>query len=128
MIQCKSILAGAVGSIVGQIGKLLNCRVIGLAGTSEKCNWLTNELNFDVAINYKTENVEEALKTATPQGIDVYFDNVGGEISVLIMSQMNDFGRVALCGSISTYNSTTSKGKELKFSTFEYNFRPNLTN
>lgn len=85
-------------------------------------------MNFDVAINYKTENVEEELKAATPQGVDVYFDNVGGEISVLIMSQMNDFGRVALCGSISTYNSTTSKGNELEFFTFQYNFRSTITN
>lgn len=108
------ILAGAVGSVVGQIGKILNCRVIGLAGTAEKCDWLKNELNFDVAINYKTENIEEALKAATPNGIDVFFDNVGGEISALIMSQMNDFGRVALCGSISTYNSKTIKGKRSK--------------
>lgn len=110
------ILAGAVGSVVGQIGKILNCRVIGLAGTAEKCDWLTNELNFGIAINYKTENVDEALKAAAPNGIDVYFDNVGGEISALVMSQMNDFGRVALCGSISTYNSKTTKGKRFEFS------------
>lgn len=104
-----------MGSVVGQIGKILNCRVIGIAGSADKCQWLTNELNFDIAINYKTENVEEALKVATPNGIDIYFDNVGGEISTIIMSQMNDFGRVALCGSISTYNLKASKGKNLKF-------------
>lgn len=103
-----------MGSVAGQIGKILNCRVIGLAGSTEKCHWITNELNFDVAINYKTENVEEALKAATPNGIDVYFDNVGGEISTIIMSRMNDFGRVALCGSISNYNLKTPEGKNLK--------------
>lgn len=107
--------AGAVGSVVGQIGKILKCRVIGIAGNVEKCHWLTNELNFDVAINYKTENMEKALKAATPNGIDIYFDNVGGEICSTIMSHMNDFGRVALCGSISTYNLKTATGKSPNF-------------
>lgn len=106
-----------MGTIVGQIGKIFNCRVIGLAGTTEKCNWLTKELNFDIAINYKTEDVEDSLKAAAPNGIDVYYDNVGGDISALIMSQMNDFGRVALCGSISTYNSKSTKGKRFEFHT-----------
>lgn len=68
--------AGAVGSITGQIGKILKCRVIGLAGGYEKCRWLTEDLHFDIAIDYKNENIEEALKIATPNGIDIYFDNV----------------------------------------------------
>ncbi|XP_055297766.1 prostaglandin reductase 1-like [Sitodiplosis mosellana] len=96
--------AGAVGSIVGQIGKILNCRVVGVAGSAEKCRWLKEELNFDAAIDYKNENIEEALQRLAPNGIDVYFDNVGGELSSIVMSQMNEFGRVALCGAISTYN------------------------
>lgn len=103
--------AGAVGSIVGQIGKILNCRVIGLAGNGEKCRWLREELNFDATIDYKSENVEEALQKLTPNGIDCYFDNVGGELSSIVMSQMNDFGRVAMCGSISTYNLKTNRSK-----------------
>lgn len=103
--------AGAVGSIVGQIGKILNCRVIGLAGSGEKCRWLKEELNFDAAIDYKNENIEEALQNVAPNGIDVYFDNVGGELSSIVMSQMNDFGRVALCGAISTYNLKTNRSE-----------------
>lgn len=102
--------AGAVGTIVGQIGKILNCRVIGIAGGTEKCRWLREELNFDAAIDYKGENVELALQKAAPKGIDCFFDNVGGEISSTVMSLMNKFGRVALCGSISTYNLKSPKG------------------
>lgn len=110
--------AGAVGSIAGQIGKLLNCRVIGLAGNAEKCRWLTDDLHFDAAINYKNDDVEENLKNATPNGIDVYFDNVGGELSSIIMSKMNEFGRVAVCGSISTYHLKTVKGELIMTMTF----------
>lgn len=103
--------AGAVGSIVGQLGKILNCQVVGLAGSAEKCQWLENVLSFDAAINYKTQNIEAALKEAAPNGIDIYYDNVGGEISSTVMAQMNEFGRVSLCGSISTYNLKTTKSK-----------------
>lgn len=85
-----------------------------LAGSAEKCNWLKDELNFDVAIDYKTKNIDDALREATPNGIDVYFDNVGGELSAIVMAQMNEFGRVAVCGSISTYNLKTTKS-EMKF-------------
>lgn len=106
--------AGAVGSTVGQIGKILNCRVIGLAGSAEKCRWLKDDLHFDATIDYKGENIEEALQMAAPNGVDIYFDNVGGEISSVIMSHMNEFGRVALCGSISTYNMKTPTGKLLE--------------
>lgn len=106
--------AGAVGSIVGQIGKILNCRVIGLAGNAKKCRWLEDELNFDCAIDYKSENIDEALRSSAPHGIDMYFDNVGGELSSIVMSHMNEFGRVAVCGSISTYNLKTTKSKVLQ--------------
>nr|XP_033338472.1 prostaglandin reductase 1-like [Megalopta genalis] len=97
--------AGAVGSHVGQIGKnVLGMNVIGIAGSDEKCKWLVDELGFDHAINYKTENVKTALKKVAPKGVDCYFDNVGGDISSTVIYQMNTFGRVSVCGSISSYN------------------------
>lgn len=98
--------AGAVGSLVGQIGKIKGCHVVGIAGTDEKCKWLTDELGFDAAINYKTEKVPEALKRACPKGIDVYFDNVGGEILDAALAQINLGARISLCGMISQYNAT----------------------
>ncbi|KAJ0177361.1 hypothetical protein K1T71_007370 [Dendrolimus kikuchii] len=96
--------AGAVGSIVGQIAKIKGCRVIGFAGSDDKVKWMENDLGFDKAFNYKTVDVTAALKQAAPKGVDCYFDNVGGEISSLILNQMNEFGRVAVCGCISSYN------------------------
>ncbi|CAB3261598.1 unnamed protein product [Arctia plantaginis] len=96
--------AGAVGSHVGQIGKILGCRVVGFAGSDEKCQYLEKELGFDHAFNYKTVDIKTALREGCPDKIDCYFDNVGGEISSQIMSQMNKYGRVAVCGSISSYN------------------------
>ncbi|CAH2048676.1 unnamed protein product, partial [Iphiclides podalirius] len=96
--------AGAVGSHVGQIGKLLGCRVIGFAGSDEKCEYLEKELGFDHAFNYKTVDIKTAIREAAPNRVDCYFDNVGGEISSTIMSYMNKYGRVAVCGSISSYN------------------------
>ncbi|XP_052740250.1 prostaglandin reductase 1-like [Bicyclus anynana] len=96
--------AGAVGSLVGQIAKIKGCRVIGFAGSDEKCKWLEKELGFDKALNYKKVDALTALKAAAPKGIDCYFDNVGGELSSTIISQMNVRGRVAVCGSISSYN------------------------
>ncbi len=99
-----SAAAGAVGSLVGQIGKIKGCRVVGLAGTDEKCAWLTGELGFDAAINYKNGNILEHLKAACPNGIDIYFDNVGGEILEAALSLINLHARVPLCGMISGYN------------------------
>lgn len=96
--------AGAIGSIVGQIAKMKGCKVIGFAGTDDKVLWLEEELGFDKALNYKSADISSALKLAAPNGVDCYFDNVGGEISSIIMSQMNVFGRVSVCGSISVYN------------------------
>jgi len=101
-----SAAAGATGSLVGQIGKIKGCRVVGIAGSEEKCRWLTDELGFDAAINYKTESVLEALKRHCPSGIDVYFDNVGGEILDAALSLINQKARVVLCGLISQYNAT----------------------
>lgn len=99
--------AGSVGSLVGQIAKLKGCKVIGFAGSDEKCKWLESELGFDKAINYKDGDMEKALKAAAPTGVDCYFDNVGGELSFIIISQMNQFGRVSVCGAVSEYNRTT---------------------
>jgi NADPH-dependent curcumin reductase CurA len=96
--------AGAVGSIVGQIGKVIGCRVVGIAGSDTKCAWLTDDLGFDAAINYKTENVARKLHKHCPDGIDVIFENVGGEILDAELMWINDFARVALCGLISGYN------------------------
>ncbi|XP_015521661.1 prostaglandin reductase 1-like [Neodiprion virginianus] len=96
--------AGGVGSHVGQIGKILGMKVIGIAGSDAKCKWLKEELGFDYAINYKTQDVAVALKEAAPNKVDCYFDNVGGEISSIVMNHMNLFGRVSACGSISSYN------------------------
>lgn len=100
--------AGAVGSLVGQIGKLKGLKVIGIAGSDDKCELLLKEWGFDHAINYKTANVDEELKKAAPNGVDCYFDNVGGEISSIVLHQMNNFGRISVCGSISVYNKAIS--------------------
>ncbi|MFI6310031.1 NADP-dependent oxidoreductase [Nocardia fusca] len=98
--------AGAVGSLVGQIAKLHGCRVIGIAGGRDKCGWLTDELGFDVAIDYKFESVGRALHNAAPDGIDVYFDNVGGQILNSALAVLRTGARVVLCGAISGYNAT----------------------
>ncbi len=100
-----SAAAGAVGSIAGQIGKIQGARVIGIAGGPKKCAWLTEELGFDGAIDYKNENVGAALDRLCPNGVDVNFENVGGEIMDAVFSRMNNFGRMILCGMISGYNS-----------------------
>ena len=96
--------AGAVGSLAGQIGKILGCRVVGIAGSDEKCAWLTGDLGFDAAINYKREPVVRRLRQHCPKGIDVIFENVGGEIFDAELSMINERARVALCGLISQYN------------------------
>ncbi|MBW4507602.1 MAG: NADP-dependent oxidoreductase [Scytonematopsis contorta HA4267-MV1] len=98
--------AGAVGSLVGQIGKIMGCRVVGIAGSEEKCRWLKEELGFDAAINYKTESVLESLQQHCPSGIDVYFENVGGEILDAVLKLINLKARIVLCGLISQYNAT----------------------
>lgn len=98
--------AGAVGSLVGQIAKLKGCRVIGFAGTDDKVAWLEKDLGFDKAFNYKNVDIKTALKEAAPKGVDCYFDNVGGELSSSVISAMNLYGRVSVCGCISAYNAT----------------------
>ena len=99
-----SAAAGAVGSVVAQIAKIKGCYVIGSAGSDEKCRWLKQELGVDAAINYKTVELRTALKAAAPRGIDVYFDNVGGEHLNAALPRMNALGRIAVCGMISAYN------------------------
>jgi len=98
--------AGAVGSVVGQIAKLKGCRVVGIAGDQAKVDYCVQELGFDACINYKTEDVAAALRAACPQGIDVYFDNVGGEILDTVLLQINLKARIVICGAISQYNNT----------------------
>ncbi len=96
--------AGAVGSLVGQIAKLKGCRVIGIAGGPAKCAWLTEELGFDAAVDYQTEDVRKALRTHAPDGIDVYFDNVGGTVLDAALTRLAVHARVVICGAISQYN------------------------
>jgi len=99
--------AGAVGSIVGQIGKTLGCRVIGIAGSDEKVALLKNQFGFDEAINYNTTtDMAGAIAAAAPNGVDVYFDNVGGEISDAVLKHINRFARIPVCGAIASYNDT----------------------
>ena len=99
-----SAAAGSVGSIGGQIAKIKGCRAVGIAGGKDKCHWLTSELGFDAAVDYKDGAVFKALRAAAPKGIDVYFDNVGGDILEACLPQMNLHGRIACCGAISQYD------------------------
>ncbi len=98
--------AGATGSVAGQIAKLKGCTVVGMAGSDEKCQWLVDELGFDAAINYKTEDVGARLDELCPNGINIYFDNVGGEILDLCLERIAMNARVIICGGISRYNAT----------------------
>ncbi|MFM5979074.1 MAG: NADP-dependent oxidoreductase [Sphaerospermopsis kisseleviana] len=99
-----SAASGAVGSLVGQIGKIKGCRVVGITSSDEKCRYLLEELGFDAAINYKTADLSPALAASCPHGIDIYFENVGGEILDAVLTQVNLNARIPLCGLISTYN------------------------
>ncbi len=100
--------SGAVGSLAGQIAKMNGCRVVGTAGSDEKCQWLTETLKFDAAVNYKDSDFESQLATACPQGIDVQFENVGGAVLDSCLKLMNNGGRVVICGLISMYNSNSN--------------------
>ena len=99
-----SAASGAVGQVVGQVAKMMGCRVVGTAGTQEKVDFIVEELGFDGGINYKTENVDNALARACPLGVDVYFDNVGGAVTDAVMEHLNTFARIVVCGQISQYN------------------------
>ena len=100
--------AGAVGSVVGQIAKIKGCKVIGIAGGPEKCKYVVEQLGFDSCIDYKNESVRTELRKAAPKGIDVYFDNVGGEILDIALTQIRQKARIVICGAISQYNNTTA--------------------
>ncbi|WP_129641725.1 NADP-dependent oxidoreductase [Peristeroidobacter agariperforans] len=99
--------AGAVGTVVGQIAKIKGCRVVGIAGGKQKCDYLTQTLGFDAAIDYKSEDVKKALRQHCPKGVDVYFDNVGGDILDIVLTQLARKARIIICGAISQYNSTS---------------------
>ena len=96
--------AGAVGSVAGQIAKIKGARVIGIAGGAEKCRWIVDELGFDAAIDYKAEDVRRALREHAPAGVDVFFDNVGGEILDAVLTRLARGARIVICGGISQYN------------------------
>jgi NADPH-dependent curcumin reductase CurA len=98
--------AGAVGTVVGQIAKLQGCRAVGIAGGAEKCGYLVQELGLDAAIDYKSEDVKTALRESCPQGIDVYFDNVGGDILDAALTRLARGARIVICGAVSQYNRT----------------------
>jgi NADPH-dependent curcumin reductase len=105
-----SAASGAVGSVVGQLARIAGCRAVGIAGGREKCDYVTRELGFDACIDYKAGRLAEELKAACPKGIDVYFDNVGGEMLDTLLAQMNLFSRIVVCGMISQYNVTEPYG------------------
>ena len=104
-----SAAAGAVGNVAGQIAKIKGCRVIGITGSEEKAKWLTQNLGFDGVVNYKNENLVKDLKELCPNKVDVYFDNVGGDIFETIMFGMNNHGRVICCGALSQYDQAPPK-------------------
>jgi NADPH-dependent curcumin reductase len=98
--------AGAVGSVAGQIARIKGCRVIGIAGGEEKCRWLVDDLGFDAAIDYKAQDVRRALREHAAKGVDVYFDNVGGEILDAVLTRLARGARIVICGAVSQYNAT----------------------
>jgi len=102
-----SAAAGAVGAIVGQIAKIKGCRVVGIAGGAAKCRYIVDELGFDAAIDYKAEDLRKSLRAQCPNGVNVYFDNVGGDILDTVLTQLARHARVVICGAISQYNNTT---------------------
>jgi len=108
-----SAASGAVGSVVGQLAKLQGCRAVGIAGGAEKCNYTVQQLGFDACVDYKGGKLYEDLKAAVPQGIDSYFENVGGEVMDTAFRLLNPFSRVALCGLISDYNATEPYGTKM---------------
>jgi NADPH-dependent curcumin reductase len=105
-----SAASGAVGSVVGQIAKLKGCRAVGIAGGKAKCDYVVKELGFDACVDYKAGKLKDDLKAAAPDGIDCYFENVGGEILDAALARMNAFSRIAVCGLISQYNVTEPYG------------------
>jgi NADPH-dependent curcumin reductase CurA len=105
-----SAASGAVGSVVGQIAKIKGCRAVGIAGGRQKCDYVVKELGFDACVDYKAGKLNDDLKAAAPNGVDCYFENVGGEIMDAVLRRMNAFSRIAVCGLISQYNATEPYG------------------
>jgi len=105
-----SAASGAVGSVVGQLGKIAGCRVVGIAGGKQKCDYATGELGFDSCVDYKAGNLYRDLKEACPKGIDVYFDNVGGETLDMVLRLVNIFARIVVCGRIAGYHTAEPYG------------------
>jgi len=105
--------SGAVGSVVGQLAKLQGCRAVGIAGGKSKCDYVVKELGFDACVDYKAGNLQDDLKAATPEGIDCYFENVGGELMDAAFRRLNPYSRVALCGLIADYNATEPYGVKM---------------
>jgi len=101
-----SAASGAVGGVVGQLARLAGCRAVGIAGGAQKCEYVTSELGFDACVDYKAGNLRRDLAQTCPKGVDIYFDNVGGEILDTLLAQMNLFSRIVVCGLISDYNAT----------------------
>ena len=108
-----SAAAGAVGSIVCQIAKIKGCYVVGIAGSDDKCNWLKNDLKVDKVINYKKQPILDKLRETCPNGIDIYFENVGGKTLDAALTLMNNFGRIPVCGLISMYNDWNEPGPKM---------------
>jgi NADPH-dependent curcumin reductase CurA len=113
-----SAASGAVGTVVGQMGKILGCRVVGVAGGEKKCAYVKDELGFDECIDYKAGNIQEELSKACPDGIDIYFENVGGPVSKAVATLLNEGSRVPICGFISAYNSGDMTKEETPFHIF----------
>ncbi len=105
-----SAASGAVGSVVGQLGKIAGCRVVGIAGGKEKCDYVIGDLGFDVCVDYKAGNLYRDLREACPNGIDIYFDNVGGETLDTVLRLVNTFARIVICGRISGYHASEPYG------------------
>ena len=108
-----SAAAGAVGSIVCQLAKIKGCRVVAIAGNDDKCEWLKNDLKVDEVINYKKEKILDSLREKCPEGIDIYFENVGGETLDAALTLMNNYGRIPVCGLISMYNDWDAPGPKM---------------
>jgi NADPH-dependent curcumin reductase CurA len=105
-----SAASGAVGSVVGQLGKIAGCRVVGIAGGKAKCDYVRDELGFDAVVDYKAGNFEDDLRAAVPKGVDVYFENVGGSMLDAMLARMRVFSRIVVCGLIAEYNATEPYG------------------
>ena len=113
-----SAASGAVGTVVGQMAKILGCRAVGIAGGETKCSYVTDELGFDACVDYKAGNLEADLKAACPDGIDIYFENVGAEVSKAVANNLNPGARIPICGFIAHYNSTDMEKEETPFHVF----------